>query len=90
MGSTVVDRSLTCTMPRGWLDEMGWLSNPSPSACVLVLQVKWLSFFGGVLIELSGRQASIPRVSGIAKEVCPLLLEGLDHPFKACREEIAR
>ncbi len=54
------------------------------------LQVKWLSFLGGVLIELSGRQASIPRASGIAKEICPLLVEGLDHPFKACREEIAR
>eukprot|EP00903_Cladosiphon_okamuranus_P009771 g9290.t1 len=52
--------------------------------------VKWLSFLGAVLIELSGREASIPRASSIAKELCPLLLEGLDHPFKACREEIAR
>lgn len=58
--------------------------------CRLVLQVKWLSFLGAVLIELSGREASIPRASSIAKELCPLLLEGLDHPFKACREEIAR
>eukprot|EP00752_Nemacystus_decipiens_P011025 g9797.t1 len=52
--------------------------------------VKWLSFLGAVLIELSGREASIPRASSIAKDLCPLLLEGLDHPFKACREEIAR
>lgn len=52
--------------------------------------MKWLSFLGAVLIELSGREASIPRASSIAKELCPLLLEGLDHPFKACREEIAR
>ena len=63
----------------------------SPLSCRgLVLQVKWLSFLGAVLIELSGREASIPRASSIAKELCPLLLEGLDHPFKACREEIAR
>ena len=67
------------------------LSLFSPLSCrVLVLQVKWLSFLGAVLIELSGREASIPRASSIAKELCPLLLEGLDHPFKACREEIAR
>lgn len=68
---------------------------PTPPLCFffllrLVLQVKWLSFLGAALIELSGREASIPRASSIAKELCPLLLEGLDHPFKACREEIAR
>lgn len=54
------------------------------------IQVKWLSFLGAVLIELSGGEVSTPRASSIAKEMCPLLLEGLDHPFKACREEIAR
>lgn len=42
------------------------------------------------MIELSGRQASTERASSIAKEMWPLLVEGLDHPFKACREEIAR
>lgn len=53
-------------------------------------QVAWLSFLGAVMIELSGRQASTERAASIAKEMCPLLVEGLDHPFKACREEIAR
>ncbi|CAM9110826.1 unnamed protein product [Ectocarpus sp. 4 AP-2014] len=52
--------------------------------------VAWLSFLGAVMIELSGRQASTERAASIAKEMCPLLIEGLDHPFKACREEIAR
>lgn len=45
---------------------------------------------GAVLIELSARGASAARAETIARELCPLLVEGLDHPFKACREEIAR
>lgn len=59
--------------------------------CVLfVLQVKWLSFVGAVFTELMGRQVSASRAESIAKQIFPLLVEGLDHPFKACREEIAR
>lgn len=63
---------------------------PASCDCRFVLQVKWLSFIEAVLIELSAREASTARASSISKELCPLLLEGLDHPFKACREEIAR
>lgn len=39
---------------------------------------------------LSARAASAARAETIARELCPLLVEGLDHPFNACREEIAR
>lgn len=53
-------------------------------------QVKWLSFTGAMLIELSACQSSLARAESIARELAPLLVEGLDHPFKACREEIAR
>lgn len=45
---------------------------------------------GAALIELSARKESASRAEGIARKLCPLLVEGLDHPFKACREEIAR
>lgn len=63
---------------------------PFMPALSKILQVKWLSFMGAVLIELSARPASAPRAASIAKDLCPLLVEGLDHPFKACREEIGR
>lgn len=53
-------------------------------------QVKWLSFIGAVLIELSASEGTAATAERIAQELCPLLVEGLDHPFKACREEIAR
>lgn len=68
----------------------------SPSHILMVVvvvvcrQVKWLSFAGAVLIELSARQQSASRAATIARELSPLLLDGLDHPFKACREEIVR
>lgn len=54
------------------------------------LQLKWLSFSGAVLIELSASETLTSMADRIARELWPLLLEGLDHPFKACREEIAR
>lgn len=57
--------------------------------CVF-FQVKWLSFLGAVLTELMGRQITASRAESIAKQIFPLLVEGMDHPFKACREEIAR
>lgn len=57
---------------------------------MLCSQVKWLSFSEAVLIEMSAREATAARAEEIAKELCPLLVEGLDHPFKACRAEIAR
>lgn len=60
------------------------------SAWVGKLQLKWLSFMGAVLIEFSASEILTSMADSIARELWPLLLEGLDHPFKACREEIAR
>ncbi|CAM9175675.1 unnamed protein product, partial [Choristocarpus tenellus] len=46
------------------------------------VQVKWLSLVGPALVELSASPDTAARAEDMARELCPLLVQGMGHPFK--------